>query len=176
MFELFIALFGGLFYALKIRRDKAGTKEYSKRATAKSTLHKARWEQWQSAVADAALENEIKRSIPNLQKKDRRVDMQLAKLGKVRSDARCYQSTVDSLALGTTEQSKIRWEETLRFWVSIRDELVARGVKARLIFVCGSANDWEAQVYDADDVEQFRYKSGTLHWLPNTYFNDDLSF
>ena len=176
MFELFIALFGGLFYALKIGSDKAGAKKCKKRTTERIAFHKARLEKWQSAVVDITLESKVKQSIPDMQGRDKRVDMQLAKLGKVRECTTHYLNRIESLAPGITDESKRCWDETLQFWVRIRDELVVHGVEARPIFVCGSINDWEAQVYDIDDVGQFRYKSGTLHWLQSTYFDDNLKY
>ena len=176
MFELFIALFGGLFYALKIGGDRAGTKEYDRQTMERRAFHDARWGKWQAAVASVGLEDEVKQSIQCLQKKDRRIDTQIAKLGKVRSDARFPESIIEGIAPGLTEQSKAHWDETVHFWIGIRNELVSHGVQARLIFVTTAENDREATAYDVDDIEQFRYKHGTLRWLPNTYFGDDLKY
>ena len=75
MFELFIALFGGLFYALKIGGDRAGTKEYDRQTMERRAFHDARWGKWQAAVASVGLEDEVKQSIQCLQKKDRRIDV-----------------------------------------------------------------------------------------------------
>ena len=45
------------------------------------------------------------------------------------------ESIIEGIAPGLTEQSKAHWDETVHFWIGIRNELVSHGVQARLIFV-----------------------------------------
>lgn len=102
------------------------------------------------------------------------LDIMLARRGKVRYVNTCDGWHVKDLMPGHGKSSKQMWDEAFDLWVYIRDELRRNGVPARLVFQTGEIEEFKRTVYDADDVEQFRYKNGSLTWLPLTHFDDNL--
>lgn len=102
------------------------------------------------------------------------LDIMLARRGKVRDVNTWGNGFVAALSLGDGQHTKALWDETFELWLYIRDELRRNGVSARLIFQTAESQPHRRTAYDADDVEEFRYKHGTLTWLPLTYFNEDL--
>lgn len=104
------------------------------------------------------------------------LDIMLAKRGKVRYVNTCDGWIAKHLVAGHGKSSKRVWDEAFDMWVYIRDELRRHEVPARLIFCTGETLASKQTAYDVDDVEHFRYKSGTLIWLPLTYFDDNLRY
>ena len=83
---------------------------------------------------------------------------------------------IKDLMPGHGESSKRAWDEAFDLWVYIRDELRRNGVPAKLIFQTGEIEEFKRTAYDADDVEKFRYMSGSLTWLPLTNFDHNLNY
>lgn len=104
------------------------------------------------------------------------LDIMLARRGKVRYVNTCDGWHLKDLMPGNGESSKRAWDEAFDLWMYIRDELRRNGVPARLIFQTGEIEEFKRTVYDADDVEKFRYMSGTLTWLPLTNFDHNLRY
>lgn len=103
------------------------------------------------------------------------LDIMLARRGKVRYINTCDGWHIKDLMPGNGESSKRAWDEAFDLWVYIRDELRRNGVPAQLIFQTGEIEEFKRTAYDADDVEKFRYMSGTLTWLPLTNFDHNLN-
>lgn len=104
------------------------------------------------------------------------LNIMLARRGKVQC---CYASgpcDVDNLKAGYGEDAKKLWDEKFEFWLYIRNELRKHGVDARLIFKTAALAEHQSTAYDADDVNKFRYRAGSLTWLPLTYFDDNLLY
>lgn len=107
----------------------------------------------------------------------RALDIMLARRGKVRYCDASSWSNIDMLDRGDGQHSKIVWDEIFELWIYIRNELHRNGVDARLIFKVGQCGDeLRKPVYDADDVEKFRYKAGHLTWLPLTFYDENLQY
>lgn len=104
------------------------------------------------------------------------LDIMLARRGRVRYINTCDGWHVKDLAPGYGDSSKRSWDEAFDMWVYIRDELRRHGVSAQLVFLTGETQEFKRTAYDADDVDQFRYKNGTLFWLPLTHFDDNLKY
>ena len=104
------------------------------------------------------------------------LDIMLARRGKVRYVNTCDGWCVKDLMPGNGESSKRAWDEAFDLWAYIRDELRRNGVPARLIFQTSEIEEFKRTVYDIDDVEKFRYMSGTLTWLPLTNLDYNLSY
>lgn len=104
------------------------------------------------------------------------LDIMLARRGKVRYVNTCDGWHIKDLMPGHGESSKRAWDEAFDLWVYIRDELRRNGVPAKLIFQTGEIEEFKRTAYDADDVEKFRYMSGSLTWLPLTNFDHNLNY
>ena len=104
------------------------------------------------------------------------LDIMLARRGKVRYINTCDGWHIKDLMPGHGESSKRAWDEAFDLWVYIRDELRRNGVPAKLIFQTGEIEEFKRTAYDADDVEKFRYMSGSLTWLPLTNFDHNLDY
>lgn len=108
--------------------------------------------------------------------RDSALNIMLARRGKVRCRHASGPCDVDYLKPGQGEDAKKIWDEKFEFWVYIRDELRAHGVDARLIFKTAALAEHQSKAYDADDVDKFRYRAGSLTWLPLTHFDDNLVY
>ena len=102
------------------------------------------------------------------------LDIMLARRGKVRYVTACDGWHIKDLMPGHGSSSKQAWDEAFNLWVYIRDELCRNGVPARLVFQTGEIEEFKRTAYDADDVEHFHYKNGSLVWLPVTNYDDNL--
>ncbi len=108
---------------------------------------------------------------------DETLDIMLARRGRIRSHPGKYCYCLTSLGPGEGKYSKSEWDKKFDFCVYIRDELRRHGVAARPVFNTGYAgSDDHGIAYDIDDVDKFRYKYGTIQWLPLTYFDDNLHY
>lgn len=102
------------------------------------------------------------------------LDIMLARRGKVRFVHTMPDWHIRILMPGYGESSKRVWDETYDTMVYIRNELRKHGVPAQLVFQTAEPQEFERTTYDADNVSQFRYMTGSLTWLPLTYFDNDL--
>ena len=89
------------------------------------------------------------------------LDIMLARRGKVRYINTCDGWHIKDLMPGHGESSKRAWDEAFDLWVYIQT---------------GEIEEFKRTAYDADDVEKFRYMSGSLTWLPLTNFDHNLNY
>lgn len=116
------------------------------------------------------------------------LDIILAQHGKLRYAV--ADGTIAALNSGEGQRTRLEWDRTLEFWIYIRDELRRHGVNARLLFtytghydirVTSGVNRGQTiqgsrdEYCDVDDVDKFRYRRGSLVWLPQTWVDDDLN-
>lgn len=104
------------------------------------------------------------------------LDIMLAKNGKVRSSFIWMDSIVCSLAPGYGKRTRKEWDEKFEFWVYIMNELKKSVTDARLLFITFDENKSTHIAYDVCDVDEFRYRSGTLSWIHSSYYNDNLEY
>lgn len=196
---LFLLLGGVLFTRVGV--DKSKTKKANQAACQRLDWHRARLEGWRELVADKALEEDLADLINDpanyedvwaevhdaylrmpscklftrIHRQDA-LDIMLARRGKVRYINTCDGWHIKDLMPGHGESSKRAWDEAFDLWVYIRDELRRNGVPAKLIFQTGEIEEFKRTAYDVDDVEKFRYMSGSLTWLPLTNFDHNLNY
>lgn len=108
--------------------------------------------------------------------RERALNIMLARRGKVRCHHASGPCDVDFLKPGYGEEAKKTWDKKYEFWLYVRNELRAHGVDARLIFKTAALAEHQSIAYDADDVDKFQYRAGSLTWLPLTYFDDNLVY
>lgn len=76
-----------------------------------------------------------------------------------------------------TEREKLAWDMEYEFAMLILSEIRKVSPESRIIYENLEPLEWEKTVYDAErDIDKFRYKPGSLHWLHLTYFDDDLKY
>lgn len=202
MFEFFVALFGGIYYASRISADKAIAKRSQQSFEARWAYHENRRALWEAEVYDPALEEDLSYFIADRQNReevwkevceaylhmplhgrdmiwcgsDAALDIMLAKRGKVCKQGAIFENNVlCSLPRGEGQCSKEEWDRNFEFWLYIRDELRRNSVNARLIFKPGLFGE-DNIAYDADNVKIFHYLAGRLTWLPLTCYNDNLTY
>ena len=105
------------------------------------------------------------------------LDIMLSKRGKVRGPQVCYLDRILIAERGAGEDSRSVWDGHYDFVLFLRDTLRENGVNARPIFMSGLfAAEHEAQAYDMEDVEKYRYLAGRFVWLPLTFYDDNLQY
>lgn len=176
MFELFIALVGGIYFFSRYQSEQSKSKKFDKNAREHYKFWKDRNDQWVRLVVDQELENRVKSAMSEGKTKNRLVDMELAKHGKTRKHGSGWKEIADFLREAESDTQKAEWDKIFNTWVEIRNTLRFQGVDARLLFVTVAVHEWDCVAYDIDDVSKFRYKAGSLAWLPATYFGDDLKY
>lgn len=228
MFEFFIALFGGAYFAKKISSEKSSAKKISKKTEEDIAWHTHRKQLWEMQVSDRALEEDltyfiadpknygdiweevsdaykhmplhadaqeilltghtVKRVFGNVfsnkeresiaaMNREKALNIMLARRGKVQHKFTCGLSTPCCyLKPGLGEKSKQEWDKSCEFWLYIQNELRNNGVKAKLIFIAETYESgcFSEKVFDAENVNEFKYQCGNLTWLPLTYYNDTL--
>lgn len=100
-------------------------------------------------------------------------NIMLAKHGKL--PALLATNPVAYLKQGEGQRTRLEWDRTVEFWTYIRDELRRQGVDARLLFRHQYSLQYpNPHYYDVDDIDKFRYQSGCLEWLPDTWVDSNL--
>lgn len=188
MFEFFIALFGGIFWGVKICSDISKTKAYDRNVKIVKQAYENGVAKWEAAVVDSYLENNISYKLqdasflyatikemeevlgcnyitlfPKSKKNAERY--LLAKQGKLKSsDASSYGIDIIGALQGNPNDME-RWDEERAFVRWIHAEIKKHGENSKLMF--RDAGRYPHKEVGENEME--RFSGGQFYWDAAAY-------